>query len=80
MGIRFEQARSLTVQDGYTGYKPVPPAIRKNVARGKPLPPGTAKKAAPPALLRQLPQRARLFHTLFQLVMRCCRIGTAQPD
>lgn len=57
IGIRFEQARSLAVQRGYTGYKSLLPGIRKNLARGKPLPPGIAKKAAPPALLRQLPQR-----------------------
>lgn len=57
VSIRYEQARNLAVQGGYTGYKPLPPGIRKNLARGKPLPPGIVKKAAPPALLRQLPQR-----------------------
>jgi hypothetical protein len=57
IGISVEQARSYAVQGGFTGYKPLPPGIRKNLARGKPLPPGIAKKAAPAALLRQLPQR-----------------------
>jgi hypothetical protein len=57
IGISVEQARSYALQGGFTGYKPLPPGIRKNLARGKPLPPGIAKKAAPAALLRQLPQR-----------------------
>ena len=57
IGISVEQARSYALQGGFTGYKPLPPGIRKNLARGKPLPPGIAKHAAPAALLRQLPQR-----------------------
>ena len=33
----------------------LPPGIRMNLARGKPLPPGIAKKVAPAALRRDLP-------------------------
>jgi hypothetical protein len=49
-------AAKTTIRDFYTGnpsvhgkskVKPLPPGIRKNLARGKPLPPGIAKRAAP---------------------------------
>jgi hypothetical protein len=35
----------------------LPPSIAKNLARGKPLPPGIAKKVLPGDLLARLPQR-----------------------
>ena len=35
----------------------LPPGIAKNLARGKPLPPGIAKRYLPPGLLGQLPSR-----------------------
>lgn len=35
----------------------LPPGIRRNLARGKPLPPGIAKKVAPPALAASIPLR-----------------------
>ncbi len=40
------------IRDFYASHpvpkaKPLPPGIRKNLARGKPLPPGIAKRAAP---------------------------------
>jgi len=38
--------------------KPLPPGIRKNLARGKPLPPGIAKKTLAPDLVRLLPPRS----------------------
>lgn len=53
--IGFDQVRRVAVDHGYTGYSELPPGIRKNLARGKPLPPGIAKKAVPPGLLGQLP-------------------------
>lgn len=37
--------------------KPLPPGIRKKLARGGTLPPGIAKQALPDGLHRQLPQR-----------------------
>ncbi|MNF18899.1 hypothetical protein D3C81_1734650 [compost metagenome] len=33
----------------------MPPGIAKNLARGKPLPPGIAKKMVPSSMLRDLP-------------------------
>lgn len=38
------------------GYASLPPGIRKNLARGKPLPPGIAKRAVPLPLLNELPR------------------------
>lgn len=40
-----------------TAMTALPPGIAMNYARGKPLPPGIAKKILPPALLAQLPPR-----------------------
>lgn len=53
--IGFDQARRIAVANHYTGYSALPPGIRKNLARGKPLPPGIAKKAVPRPMLAQLP-------------------------
>jgi hypothetical protein len=39
------------------GYDRLPPGIAKNMARGKPLPPGIAKRTLPNDLLARLPQR-----------------------
>lgn len=39
------------------GIEALPPGIRKNLARGKPLPPGIAKKALPAQLEGALPAR-----------------------
>ncbi len=55
VSVSWEEARGLAVAQGYTGYAALPPGIRKNLARGKPLPPGIAKKAVPAPLLAQLP-------------------------
>lgn len=56
-GITAAVAHRLALDAGVRmgGYKPLPPGIRKNLARGKPLPPGIAKKAAPSAMLGRLP-------------------------
>ncbi len=37
-----------------SGAKPIPPGIRRNLARGKPLPPGIAKTRAPASLVSVL--------------------------
>jgi len=54
-GITVELARQYATSYRYTGYKPLPPGIRKNLARGKPLPPGIAMQAVPADLLVRLP-------------------------
>ncbi len=41
----------------YGKVKPLPPGIRRKVARGGTLPPGIAKQVLPDGLHRQLPQR-----------------------
>ena len=59
--VRVDGGATLSVEvaariRGYYGSQPasgvegLPPGIRKNLARGKPLPPGIAKKVAPPGL------------------------------
>ncbi|WP_445990100.1 anti-virulence regulator CigR family protein [Chromobacterium haemolyticum] len=55
-GISVAAARRLALDSGVTGYKSLPPGMRKRLARGKPLPPGIAKKALPAPLLSQLPR------------------------
>ena len=54
-GISFGEVRKLAVDNGLTGYKPLPPGIRKNLARGKPMPPGIAKTRMPGSFVNQLP-------------------------
>lgn len=55
-GISFGDARQLAANHGLTGSKPLPPGIRKNLARGKPMPPGIAKTRMPDSFINQLPQ------------------------
>ena len=57
-GISATDARRIAVDYRYTGYKPLPPGIRKNLARGKPLPPGIAKTRMPSGLVDHLPVHA----------------------
>ena len=54
-GIAAAEARELARTHGIRGGKPLPPGIRKNLARGKPLPPGIAMQSIPPGMLSQLP-------------------------
>lgn len=42
----------------YSGYQALPPGIRKNLARGKPIPPGLQSRVVPGPLLQQLPYRS----------------------
>jgi Ni/Co efflux regulator RcnB len=53
--IRFEDIRRIAVANHCTGYESLPPGIRKNLARGKALPPGIAKKVVPDPVFRALP-------------------------
>ena len=54
-GISFGDARKLATDYQLTGSKPLPPGIRKNMARGKPMPPGIAKTRMPDTFISQLP-------------------------
>lgn len=53
--LSYDQARRIAYNNQAIGYASLPPGIRKNLARGKPLPPGIAKRGVPPAVLAQLP-------------------------
>ena len=55
-GISIGDARRLAADEGLTGMKPLPPGIRKNLARGKPMPPGIAKTRMPNSFVNQLPR------------------------
>jgi Ni/Co efflux regulator RcnB len=55
-GISVTDARALAKRYKLTGQSSLPPGIRKNLARGKPLPPGIAKKSVPAAMIAELPQ------------------------
>jgi hypothetical protein len=55
--LSYGDARRYAVESELTGYKPLPPGIRKNLARGKPMPPGIAKTRAPSSFLKRLPAR-----------------------
>lgn len=57
-GITVEAARRLALDYRYTGYSSLPPGIKKNLARGKPLPPGIARKPVPSGMLSRLPHHA----------------------
>lgn len=54
-GITVGQARELAVAQRMTGLDGLPPGIRKNLARGKPLPPGIARRNLPDGMLSGLP-------------------------
>lgn len=56
-GIDAGRARILAIQVGVPmgGYQPLPPGIRKNLARGKPIPKGIARTRLPPSYLDRLP-------------------------
>lgn len=56
--ISLTDARAIAIDLGVTGYKPLPPGIRKNLARGKPLPPGIQKSRMPEGFLGKLPKQA----------------------
>ncbi len=54
-GISVVRARQLAAANNLTGLKSLPPGIRRNLQRGKPLPRGIARRAMPEALLAGLP-------------------------
>ena len=55
-GISLTDARAVAQRYEMIGQTALPPGIRKNLAKGKPLPPGIAKKSAPAAMIAELPQ------------------------
>lgn len=55
-GISQRDAERYARQYQFYGYKPLPPGIRKNMARGKPIPPGLAYQRLPPAYVNSLPR------------------------
>ena len=62
VGVTFsieerEQISEFFGRYGPQEMKPLPPGIRKKLARGKPMPPGIAKKVLPPELLGVLRER-----------------------
>ncbi|MDP5239894.1 anti-virulence regulator CigR family protein [Uliginosibacterium sp. 31-16] len=60
IGITLGGARSLVHEAGIPqgSFQPLPPGMRNRLAKGKPLPPGIAKKQVPPAMLARLPVHA----------------------
>ena len=54
-GISIGDARRLASSHGITGGKPLPPGIRKNLARGKSMPPGIQKTRMPVSFINDLP-------------------------
>ncbi|MFV9474690.1 anti-virulence regulator CigR family protein [Advenella sp. RU8] len=57
-GITAALARNYAHDYGLRGYSRLPPGIRKNLVRGKPLPPGIARKRVPRSLLERLPRHS----------------------
>lgn len=73
--MAHQVARDSGVQMG--GHKPLPPGIRKNLARGKPLPPGIAKKTAPSAMYSRLPQHPGYEWQMAGTDLVLVQVGTA---
>ncbi len=78
-GITAAIAHQYAIDAGIGGgkYKPLPPGIRKNLARGKPLPPGIAKKTAPSAMLGRLPHHPGYEWQMAGTDLILVQIGTA---
>ena len=57
-GISITTARELFRDSGgkFGSYKPLPPGIRKNLARGKPIPPGIARTRLSGDYIGRLPR------------------------
>lgn len=54
-GVSASQARGWAQELGLVNRAALPPGIQRNLARGKPLPPGIAKQALPRSYLDRLP-------------------------
>jgi Ni/Co efflux regulator RcnB len=55
-GINQKDAQRYASQYHVGSNKPLPPGIRKNLARGKPIPPGIAMTRLPSGYVNQLPR------------------------
>ena len=55
-GISKKDANKYAKQYSVGGYKPLPPGIRKNLARGKGIPPGIAMTRLPNGYTNHLPR------------------------
>ncbi len=55
-GISKKDAKRYAKQYKAYGYKPLPPGIRKNLARGKGIPPGIAMTRLPSGYINHLPR------------------------
>jgi len=55
VSISSGDARRIALSHKVSGYDSLPPGIRKNLARGKPIPPGLAHRAVPHDVLVELP-------------------------
>lgn len=55
-GISAILASQYAKEANLHGYQALPPGIQKNIARGKRMPPGIAKKTVPWSLLSRLPK------------------------
>ncbi|MFC4655538.1 anti-virulence regulator CigR family protein [Rheinheimera marina] len=54
-GLAQADARKLAVEFQLVGQQDLPAGIRKNLTKGKPLPPGIQKKAVPAEFVSRLP-------------------------
>ncbi|QDZ39145.1 RcnB family protein [Euhalothece natronophila Z-M001] len=53
VSIDKREIRDFVERRDYTGYSSLPPGIRRNLARGKPIPPGIAKQRRVPTRLQE---------------------------
>jgi len=54
-GLNQSQARQWAAEYGMTGKKALPPGIRKQLAKGKPLPTGLSRQSMPAEFEQRLP-------------------------
>lgn len=78
-GITVAIAHQYALDSGLRSgaYQPLPLGIRKNLARGKPLPPGIAKKAPPSAMLGRLPRHPGYEWQMAGTDLVLVQVGTA---
>lgn len=55
-GISVVDAKKLAAANNITGLRTLPPGIRRNLQRGKPLPRGISRQVMPEAVLVELPR------------------------
>ena len=55
-GISVVDAKKLAAANNLTGLRTLPPGIRRNLQRGRPLPRGISRQVMPEAVLVELPR------------------------